>query len=520
MAVKFSDFTTETNEASVTALVGYISSSNTNIQIDPSNLDTTYSLEASASGSNVVLTLDGTKPGGTATDDTITITQGSGISFSSITAAGFEIAATGAVTTVDAGTPTASSGTPLSVSPTTGDVKVIAHSYNGTTNVGYVPTGGSSSTFLRGDGAWVTPAGSFTGFDITDGATTETVGAGDTITFQGGTNITTTVSATDTVSIAVSGDVWTLAGGNQAGTSQGIQAGQTALITENTATVVNSVQVGGGVQTTAANTDQLLLDQTAELVVTMVNPGSGNLLYIDGAYQSVIELAPGFTYEFNQDDISNSGHPIEIGEVLDGSTPYATGIKYYGSSSANTLTEVTQSNYQTNSSTYSSGTGTARVRLRVTQNSPTLYYYCSNHGGMGGAIGYGGDTYTLQAGTKAGTSVPLQLDATSGTDSTVNLTEGAGITLTQTSATEITIESAAGVTVTKEQFTGNNSTTVFTLATSTTTDNINIFISGVYQNSKDSSGVANYAVTSGTTLTFITAPPTTATNGIEVVITQ
>ena len=131
-----------------------------------------------------------------------------------------------------------------------------------------------------------------------------------------------------------------------------------------------------------------------------------------------------------------------------------------------------------------------------------------------------GDTYTLQAEAKAGSSVPLKLDAATGSDSTVNLTEGTGITLTQNSATEITIASAAGTTVTKEQFTGNNSTTVFTLSTSTSTDNINIFISGVYQNSKDSTGAANYAVTSGTTLTFTTAPPTTATNGIEVVITQ
>ena len=131
-----------------------------------------------------------------------------------------------------------------------------------------------------------------------------------------------------------------------------------------------------------------------------------------------------------------------------------------------------------------------------------------------------GDTYTLQAGTKVGSSVPLQLDAATGSDSTVNLTQGTGITLTQTSATEITIEGTAGVTVTKEQFTGNNSDTVFTLATTTTTNNINIFINGVYQNSVDSSGVANYAVTSGTTLTFTPAPPTTATDGIEVVITQ
>ena len=131
-----------------------------------------------------------------------------------------------------------------------------------------------------------------------------------------------------------------------------------------------------------------------------------------------------------------------------------------------------------------------------------------------------GDTYTLQAGAKAGSSVPLQLDAAAGSDSTVNLTEGTGITLTQNSATEVTIASAAGVTISKDQFTGNNSTTAFTLSvTPTSADNLNIFISGVYQNSKDSSGTANYTV-AGTTLTFATAPPTTATNGIEVVITQ
>jgi len=132
-----------------------------------------------------------------------------------------------------------------------------------------------------------------------------------------------------------------------------------------------------------------------------------------------------------------------------------------------------------------------------------------------------GDTYTLQAGAKAGSSVPLQLDAAAGTDSAVNLTQGTGITLTQTSATEITIAATAtGTSVVKDQFTGNNSTTAFTLSvTPTAAANLNIFISGVYQNSKDSGGTANYTV-AGTTLTFATAPPTTAANGIEVVITQ
>jgi hypothetical protein len=132
-----------------------------------------------------------------------------------------------------------------------------------------------------------------------------------------------------------------------------------------------------------------------------------------------------------------------------------------------------------------------------------------------------GDTYTLQAGAKVGSSVPLQLDANSGTDSAVNLTEGAGITLTQTSATEITVAATAtGTTVVKDQFTGDNATVAFTLSTTpSSADNINIYISGVYQNSLDSGGTANYTV-AGTTLTFTTAPPTTAANGIEVVITQ
>ena len=55
-----------------------------------------------------------------------------------------------------------------------------------------------------------------------------------------------------------------------------------------------------------------------------------------------------------------------------------------------------------------------------------------------------GDTYTLGAGTKSGVSIPLTLDAATGSDSTVNFTQGANITLTSGSATEITIASSGG----------------------------------------------------------------------------
>ena len=52
-----------------------------------------------------------------------------------------------------------------------GSVTVQSFGYNGGSNVGHVPSGGSNSTFLRGDGTWVTPTnsgGTITSIDITE----------------------------------------------------------------------------------------------------------------------------------------------------------------------------------------------------------------------------------------------------------------------------------------------------------------------------------------------------------------
>ena len=86
-------------------------------------------------------------------------------------------------------------------------------------------------------------------------------------------------------------------------------------------------------------------------------------------------------------------------------------------------------------------------------------------------------TYTLQAEAKSGTSVPLKLDASSGTDSTVNLTEGANVTLTRNSPTEITIAAAGG---------GSGGVTSFT--------NVN----GTYISASTVNSAATGAVTVGT----------------------
>ena len=50
-----------------------------------------------------------------------------------------------------------SSGSPLTANATSGAITLTSRAYDGASDVGYVPAGGNSATFLRGDGTWVTP---------------------------------------------------------------------------------------------------------------------------------------------------------------------------------------------------------------------------------------------------------------------------------------------------------------------------------------------------------------------------
>ena len=257
------------------------------------------------------------------------------------------------------------------------------------------------------------------------------------------------------------------------------------------------------------------------VIITRVGAGNG-LFYVDGIQQSGITLMPDVTYLIDQSDTSNDGHPLILSTTTPSQTEYSTGVIYLLDNVATAYGDYI------NTTNFNLAT-TRQVRISLNQVAPTLYYVCSIHQGMGGDISRGGDTYTLQAGAIAGSSVPIQLDAAAGADSTVSLTGGTGITLTRNSATEITIESVAGVTITKEQETGDATTTDFTLTTAAgcTVDNLAIYISGVYQNKLDASGAANFTVDAGAnpTLQFVsggtpTAPPVTAANGIEIVITR
>ena len=106
---------------------------------------------------------------------------------------------------------------------------------------------------------------------------------------------------------------------------------------------------------------------TFKYTVTVVNPGSGNKYYLDGILIPYITLFPGCTYEFNQDDSSNATHPLRFATQADaaGSSEYTTGVTTTGTP----------------------GSATAWTKIEVTSSTPfVLYFYCTNHSGMGGEI--------------------------------------------------------------------------------------------------------------------------------------
>jgi hypothetical protein len=111
---------------------------------------------------------------------------------------------------------------------------------------------------------------------------------------------------------------------------------------------------------------------TKTFAVTVTNPGSGNRYTLDGKVSGTnampITIEEGGTYTFDQSDNTNSGHPLRFSTTSNGTwgggSEYTTGVTTNGTP----------------------GSAGAYTRITVAASAPTLYYYCTNHSGMGAAI--------------------------------------------------------------------------------------------------------------------------------------
>jgi hypothetical protein len=108
--------------------------------------------------------------------------------------------------------------------------------------------------------------------------------------------------------------------------------------------------------------------------IVTVPGGTGGGYYIDGVQKPTLDLAKGATYRFDVSDASNSVHPFRFSTNANNSpsSPYTTG--------------VTTSGTQGNPGAY--------VEIDLTSTSTdTLYYYCTNHSGMGSQLNLTADSY-------------------------------------------------------------------------------------------------------------------------------
>ena len=101
--------------------------------------------------------------------------------------------------------------------------------------------------------------------------------------------------------------------------------------------------------------------------VTVASVDGGNRYHFDGVDRPNPTLIRGATYTFDQSDSSNGGggtHPLRFATAADaaGSTQYTNGVATNGTP----------------------GQAGAYTKITVPHDAPdTLYYYCTNHGGMG-----------------------------------------------------------------------------------------------------------------------------------------
>ena len=143
---------------------------------------------------------------------------------------------------------------------------------------------------------------------------------------------------------------------------------------------------------------------------------SGNKYRFDdfGTSAVTLDLQEGGTYTFDQSDSSNSGHPLRFSTTSNGThgggSEYTTGVTTTGTP----------------------GSAGAKTVITVAASAPTLYYYCTQHSGMGGQANtnstFGSSNFSgsIQSTVSANTTAGFSIVSYTGTGSNATIGHGLG----------------------------------------------------------------------------------------------
>ena len=120
------------------------------------------------------------------------------------------------------------------------------------------------------------------------------------------------------------------------------------------------------------------VNSSTTYTVTVQDVSGSNKYFIGGTQQPTLDLIEGFTYTFNYP----SAHPFRFSTTSDGThnsgTEYTTGVNHVSS----TQTTIT-----------------------VAAGAPTLFYYCSQHSGMGGQVNTNTNTGAVSLDNNTATAI-------------------------------------------------------------------------------------------------------------------
>ncbi len=205
--------------------------------------------------------------------------------------------------------------------------------------------------------------------------------------------------------------------------------------------------------------------------------GSSSAYFLNGEQSPALSLlgvdsitsSSGYYYKFDQSDSSNTGHPLRFYYDAAKTSAYTTGVTTSGTP----------------------GSSGAHTTIAVTSDTPNiLYYQCSSHAYMGNHA----TAITTTMGTTGALKLPVGTTAQRPTASAGQFRYNSTTGQFEGYTTEWGEIGGGTVDLRVNTFTGNGSTTAYTLSSSPLLANTLVYIDGVYQN-KAAYSVANDVIT-------------------------